>query len=151
MTTVVTMKIALDGRAGTWRRMQVPADMTLYDLAYVICRSFNFDFDHAFGFYSEIKRSNYTISKRKFELFADRDGEGSDGALGVSTSKVADAFPKAGAKMLYLFDYGDEWRFICEREPAVLDADPAIVASGAAKVIASKGKPPVQYPPAEEE
>ena len=31
-----------------------------------------------------------------------------------SRTAVSQAFPKVGKKMLFLFDYGDEWRFELE-------------------------------------
>ena len=36
------------------------------------------------------------------------------GERSVRRTKLGIAFPKVGKKMLFLFDYGDEWRFKVE-------------------------------------
>lgn len=140
MTDTVILNVKLKGMAAS-RKLQIKADTSLHDLAYVICRAFDFDFDHAFGFYSETKSRRYHASKLKFELFADM-GDGSEDARPVSSSTALDAFPKVGAKMLYLFDYGDEWHFLVTREKD------ATLEPGARtpRIVASRGKAPSQYP-----
>ena len=35
-------------------------------------------------------------------------------AMGVKKAKIAEAFTEPGQKMQFLFDYGDEWRFLVE-------------------------------------
>ncbi len=68
-------------------------------------------------------------------------GEGDD-SLSVKKTTVAQAFPKVGKAMTFLFDYGDEWRFrvevlaLAEREPR----------KRYPRVVASVGKAPPQYP-----
>ena len=51
------------------------------------------------------------------ELFADMDdpdiAEWTD-AKSVKRTPIAEAFPAVGHKMLFLFDYGDDWRFVVE-------------------------------------
>ena len=42
-------------RGMLYRVLAVPEEFTLYDLAEAIVDSFGFDFDHAFGFYNNIK------------------------------------------------------------------------------------------------
>jgi len=74
--------------------------------------AFEFDFDHAYGFYSKLT-GRYHDSPEKYELFADIEGADSD-ADSVQETAVSKAFTKAGKKMLFLFDYGDEWRFTVE-------------------------------------
>ena len=71
--------------------------------------AFGFDFDHAFGFYSGDPFARRR-SQPSYELFADI-GEADPGVLGVKKTKVAEAFPAMGHSMVFLFDYGDEWRF----------------------------------------
>ena len=145
MTDIVTLHVKLERMAAS-RTVQIAADAGLRNLASAICRAFDFDFDHAFGFYSETKSRRYHASKRKFELFADM-GQGSEGARPVNGSTVLDAFPKVGAKMLFLFDYGDEWRFFVTREnDATLE--PGVRTP---RVVASRGKAPVQYPDPDDE
>ena len=92
------------------RVLAIPEYFTLYGLAETIVDSFGFDFDHPFGFYDNIKR--WSHSDEGYELFADI-GEGSK-FKGVKITRVNKVFDEIGKKMLFLFDYGDEWHFIVE-------------------------------------
>ena len=83
---------------------------TLYRLAETIVNGFGFDFDHAFGFYSNIR--HWTESEEGYELFADIGEESKFD--GVERTKVGKVFQEVKKKMLFLFDYGDEWHFIVE-------------------------------------
>src|SRR5258707_7043273 len=98
--------------AKIWREIEIDSRNSLYDLAAAIMRAFGFDFDHAFGFYSKLT-TDYSASPVKYELFVDM-GEADSDARSVKRTKAVDAFPKRGAKMLFLFDYGDEWHFKVE-------------------------------------
>ena len=82
----------------------------LYDLAGEIVRVFGFDFDHAFGFYNKLT-GNVFSSPVKYELFADM---GESEARSVKRTRIVEAFPTVGAKMTFLFDYGDNWQFRIE-------------------------------------
>jgi hypothetical protein len=65
-------------------------------------RSFEFDFDHAFGFYSKLKGNIYD-SPVRYELFVDM-GEADSSARSVKRTRVLDAFPRVGSKLRFLFD-----------------------------------------------
>lgn len=67
-----------------YRTLVIPEDFTLYNLADAIVDSFNFYFDHAFGFYNNIKRC--TKSVEGYELFADMGEESK--FKGVKRTKV---------------------------------------------------------------
>jgi len=113
--SVYLMKAVLSdlyGRAKgqPFRVLAVPEDYTLYGLAEAIIESFDFNFDHPFGFYDNIKK--WTQSEEGYELFADI-GEESE-FKGVKKTKVNSVFNQIGKRMLFLFDYGDEWHFIVE-------------------------------------
>jgi len=97
-------------RGQPYRVLAIPEGLTLYKLAEAIVYSFDFNFDHCFGFYDNIKR--WTESYEGYELFADI-GEESE-FRGVERSKVKEVFDKIEKKMLFLFDYGDNWHFIVE-------------------------------------
>src|SRR6516225_9086468 len=110
-----------------------------------IVRFFDFDFDHAFGFYSGLK-GNIHHSPAQYELFVDL-GEGEGDARSVKRTRVAVAFPSVGAKMRFLFDYGDEWVFLVElvgRKPK----DPKVRLP---RLLLAAGKAPAQYPDPEDE
>lgn len=93
-----------------FRVLEIPGDFTLYSLAEAIVDSFGFYFDHPFGFYDNIKK--WSNSNEGYELFADI-GEESE-FKGVKRTKISKAFHQIEKKMLFLFDYGDEWHFIIE-------------------------------------
>ena len=88
-------------RPKIYRDIEIESSRSLYDLAAAIVRAFDFDFDHAFGFYSKL--GDYVFdSPVRYELFADLDG-GSE-SRSVKRTKVAQAFPDLGSKMQFLFD-----------------------------------------------
>jgi hypothetical protein len=99
-----------------YRVLAIPGEFTLYQLAEAINESFGFDFDHPFGFYDNLTR--YYSSQEGYELFADLpdtnlfDDENQFGS--VKKTKVNRVFTLPKKKMLYLFDYGDEWHFRVE-------------------------------------
>jgi len=100
---------------------------------------FDFKFDHAFGFYSSLKGNIYD-SPVKYELFVDM-GETEGHARSVKRTRVVEAFPSAGSKMRFLFDYGDEWIFaveFVERKPK----EPKVKLP---RLLVSAGKAPAQY------
>jgi hypothetical protein len=93
-----------------YREFETLSAKNLYDLAGEIVRIFGFDFDHAFGFYSKLT-GNVFSSPVKYELFADM---GKSEARSVKRTRIVEAFPTVGAKMTFLFDYGDNWQFRIE-------------------------------------
>ncbi len=130
-------------RGKPYRILAIPENFTLYDLAETIINSFNFCFDHAFGFYNNIK--NWPKSTEKYELFADME-PGSE-SKGVRKTRINEVFDKIKKKMLFLFDYGDEWYFVVELkgiEPPEKGAKYPII-------VKSVGDPPPQYGEPEED
>ena len=97
------------------REIEIPEDFSLYKLAGAIIGAYGFAFDHAFGFFSAIGE-RYFDSERKYELFTDMENEGIEptGAGSVKKTKVAQVWKNIGDKMLFLFDYGDNWLFVVE-------------------------------------
>ena len=93
-----------------YRDFEILSAKNLYDLAGEIVRVFGFDFDHAFGFYSKLT-GNVFGSPVKYELFADM---GESEARSVKRTRIVEAFPTVGAKMTFVFDYGDNWQFRIE-------------------------------------
>src|SRR4051812_50100384 len=125
------------------RDIEIESSKSLYDLAAAIVRAFDFDFDHAFGFYSKL--DDYVFdSPVRYELFADQDGDRE--AQSVKRTTVAQAFPEPGSKMQFLFDYGDDWRFrgggIGPGEKGPKKRYP--------KILKNVGKAPSQYPEPDE-
>jgi hypothetical protein len=104
------LRVALDGRRSIYRDIEIESSKSLYRLAEAITNAFDFDFDHAFGFYSGPTPAKLTRADPRYELFADM-GEADPGVFGVKKTKVSQAFPATGHTLIFLFDYGDEWRF----------------------------------------
>ena len=128
-----------------YRAFEIADTSSLYTLAQAIVRSFDFDFDHAFGFYSKLKGNIYE-SPVRYELFVDM-GEGEGEARSVKRTRIVEAFPSVGTKMRFLFDYGDGWEFLVElvkRKPK----EPKVKLP---RLLISAGKAPAQYPDPEDE
>ena len=128
-------------RPRVYRDIEIESTKSLHDLAAAIVQAFDFDFDHAFGFYSKLDEYVFD-SPVRYELFADLEGGGGE-ARSVKRTKVAQAFPAVGSKMQFLFDYGDDWRFQVE----VIGQGEKIPRARYPKVLKAVGKAPPQYPP----
>ncbi|XEY09394.1 hypothetical protein QO062_09500 [Fervidobacterium pennivorans subsp. carthaginiensis] len=120
--------------------------------------AFAFRFNHLFGFYDNTK--SWANSKIRYELNVDleRKHNKSRGNIrrsstrklfenrpirkGVKNTKVSQVFEKPRQRMLFLFDYGDQWHFIVELkkivEPEQNIKYPAI--------LETFGEAPEQYP-----
>lgn len=124
------------------RKIEILGNSSLYKFAEAIIDAFGFDFDHCFGFFSDTT-GNYFKSKKKYELFADLEDDGIEpvDSGSVRKSKIKDVFKKEGEKMLFLFDYGDNWEFIVEFEEKGEKNERGRYPI----VIESKGKAPRQY------
>ncbi|MFH0975257.1 MAG: hypothetical protein V1874_05680 [Spirochaetota bacterium] len=106
----VTIEWAGKTRGNPYRTIAIPQNASLYNLAEAIIDSFDFDFDHAFGFYNNLK--DWYRSIVGYELFTDI-GEGSK-FPGVKKTRLLKVFTELKTKMLFMFDYGDEWCFIVQ-------------------------------------
>jgi len=132
-------------RPKIYRDIEIAGTGSLYTLAQAIVRSFDFDFDHAFGFYSKLKGNIYN-SPVRYELFVDI-GEGEGDARSVKRTRIIKAFPSVGTKMRFLFDYGDEWEFLVE----LVKRKPNEPKAKLPRLLISAGKAPAQYPDPEDE
>jgi Plasmid pRiA4b ORF-3-like protein len=124
-------------------RLEIHGNPTLYELGECLVEAVGFQLDHPFGFYDNL-RSPYGKCNEKYTVFADV-GLSQDGEPGVEKTLVEDVFTE-GKKMLFLFDYGDEWHFhvTCQK----ID-DPLAIRGW--ELISSEGKRPMQYASADEE
>jgi len=126
------------------REIEAPEIFSLYRLAEAIIGVYNFDFDHAFGFFSKIVESGYFKSERKYELFTDLEDEGIEptGAKSVKKTKIAEVWKNPGDKMLFLFDYGDNWLFVVE----LIGFGKKELKTKYPRILKSVGEAPEQYP-----
>ncbi|MBL7198267.1 MAG: hypothetical protein ISS47_09235 [Candidatus Omnitrophica bacterium] len=123
------------------RTIGISEKKNLYNFAKAITQAFGFHFDHPFGFYDNL--NNLYNSKIGYELFVDIGEEPlRQGFKGVKKTKILEVFRRAGDKMLFLFDYGDEWHFIVKLKEMrkILTREPLPV------LLESIGKAPMQYP-----
>ncbi len=146
MATTHKLRAKLFFNKKTYRDIEIKSSATLYNLASAIIDSFGFDFDHAFGFYSKCSAGSYYDSDERYELFADM-GEVEANVKGVKKTAISVAFRTEKQKMLFLFDYGDDWMFEIE----VLGFGEQEKGAKYPRVIKSKGDAPEQYPDFEEE
>ena len=129
-----------------WRTIEMLGSQNLYEFAESIVDSFNFDFDHSFGFFDNLE--SWAKAKVKYELFADVPDTRLENpnSKSVEKTKIQQVFTSVGDKMLFLFDYGDNWEFIVElkniEEPSIKKSYPG--------VIEMAGRAPEQYPDIEE-
>ena|SRR6266702_1059222 len=145
-TDTFIFRAALQGSASIYRDIELAPSKSLYVLAETIVSSFNFDFDHAFGFYTGLTPAKIHKTFPKYELFADM-GDADPQVLGVKKTRISQAFFEVGQTMLFLFDYGDDWLFrVTLRAVGKKSAKtryPRVVATG--------GEAPVQYPDHDDE
>ena len=121
--------------------IEIQSEKSPYDLAAAIVQAF--DLDHAFGFFNKLDHHVFD-SPVRYELFADLDGGSEPGS--VKQAKVAQAFPAVSAKLRFLFDYGDDWRFQVE----VIGLGARVTKTRYPKLLKAVGKAPPQYPPEDE-
>ncbi|MDD1703795.1 MAG: plasmid pRiA4b ORF-3 family protein [Methanoregula sp.] len=125
-------------RGFPYRVIAIPENASLYDLGHAILSAFRFDRDHLFGFYENLHR--YYHSQEGYVLTS---GVGIGNRFpGVKRAKIATVFPEPKKKMLFVYDFGDEWRFIVQAKGRALPVDGVKYPV----VIESCGDNPDQYP-----
>ena len=133
-------RVTLRDEPTVYRDIEIDSGKSLAKLAEAIVRAFDFDFDHAFGFYPDTKGRGVMRGRPAYELFADM-GEAT-GTQSVRKTRIDDAFREVGQAMAFLFDYGDEWLFRVELTGLGRKAAKARYP----RVLAKAGPSPVQYP-----
>lgn len=138
-----------------YRILALEPDTALPELGKTVLNAFNFDHDHLFGFYDNLKR--YSNSKvcyedaRTIDYDNDMDdifSQGYDKATyRMDDYCVSDIFTRKGQKWLMLFDYGDEWHFWLTME----GKEPINPKTKYPRVVKTKYKAPEQYPDYEDE
>ncbi len=128
-------------RKEVWRDIAILDDQNLYQFAEAIVDAFGFEFDHCFGFFDNLKR--WVDSKIKYELFADLKNQSIESvdSKSVKKTKIQQVFKNKGDKMLFLFDYGDNWEFIVQLK----NIDEPDFKKSYPQVIKSIGQAPEQY------
>lgn len=140
---ILIIKVTLDERhihpkKHIFRLLAIQGTDTLYDLAGAIVQSIDFDFDHSFGFFDNIK--NWTGSEDKYE-FSSGLFEDSELIKNVKEVTIKEVFNEIEKKMLFLYDFDDEWQFIVELKKTD-SRDPDLKYPC---IVRSVGKAPIQY------
>ena len=126
--------ISISIGAGCYRHMKISNQATLEDLSDEIVDAFDFMNDHMHAFFMDNRAWSDVDS---YFMVIDDDDNNNRYTCDYPLYKVGLNLNK---KFLYIFDFGDEWRFAC-RVLKVLDES-----VNEAEIIRSKGKAPEQYP-----
>ena len=113
-----------------WRRIALPARLTLDDLASAILNAVRFDSDHLYQF---SYRNRFGAKEQVQHPYMD------DGPWTEEVS-IGDVPLRVGQTMTFLFDFGDMWRFGVTLE----SVDPEMVIEKPV-VLEKHGNPPEQY------
>jgi hypothetical protein len=140
-TGTLIIRAALEGRKSIWREIEIEASGSLHDLAEAIVAAFDFDFDHAFGFYSGLTPAKMMRQHPRYELFVDM-GDAEPGVISVKRTRVSQAFPGIGHTMILLYDYGDGWHF----RVSLRETRTKVAKVRYPRVVATRGEAPAQYP-----
>lgn len=153
LSKVYDFTITLNGRqtkedklSPLYRNISILSTSTLSTLAKTIVKSIGFHYDHCYGFYDNFL--DVYGSKKMFELFTDiPDVDHTPGAFGVEHTQVEKAYKKVGDTMLFLFDYGDNWRFIV----TLMTISKPVKSQKYPKITHKMGENPIQYPEIDED
>ncbi|WP_209124226.1 hypothetical protein [Alkalihalobacillus sp. BA299] len=125
---VFTLKVTFGSSCS--RTIQISSSHTLLDLHKLIQRSFGFQDDHLYSFYMDGKK----FSKNCYNCLEEGVGPFVNEAQFGSLQLIE------GQRFLYLFDFGDEWKF---------DIEVIRISEGTdiieAKIVDQKGEAPLQY------
>jgi hypothetical protein len=147
---ICVIKASLSYEGGKTRGMphrviEIPKESSLELLAIAVLAAFEFDFTHAFGFYDNLR--NWTKSDKRYEMFRDMESDQLiqmypyETGKSVRNTQVREVFDIKGKKMLFLYDYGDEWHFILQVKKFVTQDDNAEYPV----LVESIGEAPSQY------
>jgi hypothetical protein len=134
-----TFKVNPAGARRIWRKIEVRGDQTLNDLSNAIFTAFDFGEWHLYSFF---------MSGRAWDASTEYAGPDSGRDIGfrrpkkAKSTEIASLVLEPKTRFLYLFDYGEEWRFEVQFiGKAALDGDAKYP-----RIIDKKGESPPQYP-----
>ena len=152
--SVIILKVALDGRRGTWRRIAIHSDQTLGDLHAAIFNAFDRYDEHLYTFYVAPKTVKLTRASAHRNAMSYSHPAALDNLMGGRGEKNAEKTTIASLRLsadqvfLYLFDFGDEWWHVITVEQTDAEVDGALRYPA---VIAKRGESPAQYAEYDEE
>jgi hypothetical protein len=127
-------------RSSPYRTLLVTKSTPLDQFAFAIINAFEFEFDHAYGFYNN---EDYTRSTASFVL---EGFQYNDNSYLLENHTIEDLY-KEDTNWILLYDYGDQWEYILE----LLEESETEFEDLTPKIIDSKHDAPLQYPDYDEE
>lgn len=114
-----------------WRKISIPVNLSLDQLAHAILDAFRFDYDHLYSFTYKSRFGTEVSIKHPSMNESPHTGEVSIGDLPL----------KIGQDMIYLYDFGDCWEFCITLD----QIGPPNKRIRKPKLLESHGKAPEQY------
>ena len=152
-TAVYTFKVALKGRKGIRRRIEIRGNQTLDDLHEAIFDAFDRGDEHLYSFYFAPPGSRGRARIRDAIEYTHPytldgpDPFGDDTRHNAAKARIDALKLRPGRKFEYLFDFGDSWW----HEITVEHTDGAAQPGRYPRIIESRGKSPPQYPDFDED
>lgn len=125
---------------GCYKHIQVDSNETFEELADQILRAFDFDNDHCYAFFL----SGKAWDRNSLTLLSANACESSS-EHHVADYLLSDYLPEKGKSILFLYDFGDKWRFSI-RLLKKIDGP-----TYGCKMLLDKGDNPEQYPAYDED
>jgi hypothetical protein len=97
-----------------WRRLLVPADMTLAHLHYVVQAAMGWHDDHLHEF--RIGRRRFGIANLSDSLM------GGPACINEEKVRIAEVLTRVGSKAEYTYDFGDSWEHVIKVEKVLTAA-----------------------------
>jgi hypothetical protein len=107
MSDTSTHVFRVELRPDLYREIEVFSGMPLNFFAAAIVKAFGFDFDHSYGFYSKLTGRVFASTPR-YVVPGMLDAPD---ALSVEEVAIEEAFQRVGKVLLFVYDFGDDWRF----------------------------------------
>ncbi|MCL2154648.1 MAG: plasmid pRiA4b ORF-3 family protein [Leptospirales bacterium] len=102
-----SLVLSVSVEAGCYRHIQISEGATLFDLHEIILESFDFIDDHMHTFFM----NNRAWDKSEEYICPNDEAEFGDLKGFSDKAKLSKFRLKKDSKFLYIFDFGDEWRF----------------------------------------
>ncbi len=129
-------KVSLKGKSDIWRIIDIKGTQMLSSLHKAIFKAFDRSEEHQYSFF---------LSNKPYDRESEYTSPGldEDGTSKLATRIRIDSVELyGGRKILYLFDYGDEWW----HEVELISVTERITRANFPRVVKKQGKSPPQYP-----
>ena len=144
---VFKVKLGYDKRV--WRRIELLGSQTLHDLSLAIVRSFDFYDWHLYSFFMSGRAWDSSTEFVSPDYFLDSGPcePGGDEKRNADEALISSLGLEPKQRFLYLFDYGDDWRF----EVQFLGRVASEEGVDYPRITKRRGESPPQYPEDEKE